>query len=392
MSTETPTAPTPRVRRAREIARTVSDVVRRLRALGIDPGTGPLGADDLEAALVAVDRGLSAVLAELQTASRARRTTLAAIVVELHDAGRSIRALRMAGRARPADAIDQSVTRLRNVSSTTGLLDRVCGEAAQCCGLSRVALSTVAESDWSVCRIHVEVDAASDDAGVPPELLAMAQEGTTPERAVLTSGRGIVVTPGSPGEATAPGAAATSPMAAVFSGSHVVVAIPVSTGVLGLLHGDHHPTDRPADDLDRDLLAAFARAFGQIYERTALQERLERQRRALVAALEAESAAAEQLGGAGFGLPGTGTADEDAEPPMVGPSGVNAAIDALLTPREHEVLELILAGASNSAIAERLVITTGTVKSHVKRVLRKLGAANRSEAISRYLDLGTGSS
>lgn len=202
----------------------------------------------------------------------------------------------------------------------------------------------------------------------------MSQDMAGIEREVLRTGDGVVVP-----------ADADTPMRQVFGSSHVVVPVPVSTGVLGLLHGDHHPTDRPADEVDRELLAAFGRAFGQIYERTALQERLDTQRRTLIAALQAETEAAEELGAAdfSFAVPGH-EPDADAVP---APRGSNAAIDALLTPREREVLELILAGASNGVIAERLVITTGTVKSHVKRVLRKIGAANRSEAISRYFEL-----
>lgn len=42
-------------------------------------------------------------------------------------------------------------------------------------------------------------------------------------------------------------------------------------------------------------------------------------------------------------------------------------------------------GQTNAAIADRLVISPATVKSHVKHVLRKLRAANRAEAVSRYL-------
>jgi DNA-binding NarL/FixJ family response regulator len=56
-----------------------------------------------------------------------------------------------------------------------------------------------------------------------------------------------------------------------------------------------------------------------------------------------------------------------------------------LTPRELEVLELMVSGARNQKIAEQLVITVGTVKSHVKHILRKLGAVNRSQAIAQYL-------
>jgi DNA-binding NarL/FixJ family response regulator len=37
--------------------------------------------------------------------------------------------------------------------------------------------------------------------------------------------------------------------------------------------------------------------------------------------------------------------------------------------------------------SSRLVISEGTVKSHVKQILRKIGAANRSEAIARYLGM-----
>ena len=65
--------------------------------------------------------------------------------------------------------------------------------------------------------------------------------------------------------------------------------------------------------------------------------------------------------------------------------GENPAIDALLTEREREVLQMMAAGLTNSAIAERLVIREGTVKSHVKHILRKIGAVNRAEAIARYL-------
>jgi DNA-binding NarL/FixJ family response regulator len=43
------------------------------------------------------------------------------------------------------------------------------------------------------------------------------------------------------------------------------------------------------------------------------------------------------------------------------------------------------AGATNALIARELFISEGTVKSHVKRILRKLNASNRAEAVSRYL-------
>ncbi|NJL38762.1 MAG: response regulator transcription factor [Leptolyngbyaceae cyanobacterium RM2_2_4] len=51
-----------------------------------------------------------------------------------------------------------------------------------------------------------------------------------------------------------------------------------------------------------------------------------------------------------------------------------------LTERELEVLELIVAGCSNAAIADRLYITVGTVKTHVRNILNKLCADDRTQA------------
>jgi LuxR family maltose regulon positive regulatory protein len=59
-----------------------------------------------------------------------------------------------------------------------------------------------------------------------------------------------------------------------------------------------------------------------------------------------------------------------------------------LSPRELEVLGLLAVGRSNQAIAAELVISLDTVKRHVTHILGKLGAANRTQAVSRARDLG----
>jgi DNA-binding NarL/FixJ family response regulator len=59
-----------------------------------------------------------------------------------------------------------------------------------------------------------------------------------------------------------------------------------------------------------------------------------------------------------------------------------------VTDREHQVLELMVSGCTNVVIAERLCITVGTVKTHVRNILAKLCADDRTEAAVRALRSG----
>jgi DNA-binding NarL/FixJ family response regulator len=64
------------------------------------------------------------------------------------------------------------------------------------------------------------------------------------------------------------------------------------------------------------------------------------------------------------------------------------ATDGALTPREVGVLRLVAAGNSNKEIAAQLSLTEVTVKSHVKNVLAKLGANDRTHAVAIALKRG----
>jgi DNA-binding NarL/FixJ family response regulator len=73
--------------------------------------------------------------------------------------------------------------------------------------------------------------------------------------------------------------------------------------------------------------------------------------------------------------------------PHDGPAAADPRLDAL-TAREREILVAIGLGWTNGEIAGRLVLSESTVKTHVGRVLAKIGARDRVQAVIFAYDLG----
>jgi DNA-binding NarL/FixJ family response regulator len=75
-------------------------------------------------------------------------------------------------------------------------------------------------------------------------------------------------------------------------------------------------------------------------------------------------------------------------PPEIAAQLADHAADDSLTPREIEVLRLIAEGSANKIVADRLSITEETVKAHVKNILSKLDANDRTHAVTIALKRG----
>ena len=63
-------------------------------------------------------------------------------------------------------------------------------------------------------------------------------------------------------------------------------------------------------------------------------------------------------------------------------------IDGALTPREREILSLVAEGCTNQRIADQLFVGVGTVKTHVHRIIAKLGVSDRTQAAVLAIRLG----
>ncbi len=75
-------------------------------------------------------------------------------------------------------------------------------------------------------------------------------------------------------------------------------------------------------------------------------------------------------------------AGKKAIPPEIAAQLANHLSDETLTAREIEILQQVAEGNRNRDIADRLFISEGTVKVHIKHIMEKLGASDRTQAIT----------
>jgi DNA-binding NarL/FixJ family response regulator len=177
---------------------------------------------------------------------------------------------------------------------------------------------------------------------------------------------------------------------AVFdSSSYAVAAIYPAGRPIGLVHADHGSTDRLVDTVDEQALSILAQAISRLFERTAARERLHQRQRTMHSMLQRMEATMAEITATGgnlvaASLPLTSNAGDTLDQ-----TASSGPPERQLTPREREILGLVVLGQSNHLIAQALVIAEETVKGHVKHILRKFGVANRSQLISAVMSRRT---
>lgn len=283
-------------------------------------------------------------------------------------------------------SVREALGLLHTVEDRSVLFDRAVRVLCDVCDFDRALLFRVDGSTVRLERIHVpgdprlETEVMRIGAEDPPRLTHMLVE----TEMVRQRGPVLVRDAGNDPRTHKP------LIVAGAVDSYVAAPIMPDGDVIGFLHADRQ-MGVPLDELDRDALFAFAEALGVMIARLTLHERLRTQQEQLRRMARQAEEVADGLARADLKMA--------LEPVRVEASGALSVLPpeqpgatSQLTRREFEVLKLLAEGMSNAAIAERLVVSPATVKSHVHRVLVKLGARNRAEATSRYLRMTSGPS
>jgi DNA-binding CsgD family transcriptional regulator len=332
----------------------------------------------LAAALVRAADDLAAAISRRHPP--APRTALVAQLQDIHELRCKLRGRGTARRLQAIARAHEGLERLRAVEDPGELLRRAAEETCRCCDLHRCIVARVDGGDWVLAHAHFQDDPAGAQAYADRLLRDHVSLDRSPLESEMIRRRTAVLLDDTAAQQSIVAARdAPAPLAA-----HVACPVVVGERVIAFIYaggGDHG-----VDALDRDALRWFADGIADLYERAVLTDRLRTQRDHVRQMATSATAVMTELCDADIELRISTNDDSaiasSATTVFVAPE---RRLESLLTPREMEVLALMAAGASNADVADRLVIAEGTVKSHVKHILRKLRAANRAEAVARYL-------
>jgi DNA-binding CsgD family transcriptional regulator len=237
--------------------------------------------------------------------------------------------------------LNQALHELRGAASIEELADAIPYQSVQL-GYERALFSWVDDEHWVPRSAHVLSNGpqarALLDAGSPPYLHVRDLF----EVEVVRGRRPILVK-------NAEGNPRVHPRLQEVNHSHDYVAAPVVAlgHVAAFVHLDRNLDSGTTDEFDRDLLAALCQGIGLMLDH-------------LLASSPQGS---------------------------VIPQSLTSSWPVALTVREREVLQLVAAGCTNADIGARLFLGEETVKTHLKKLMRKLGVSNRAQAGALYASL-----
>jgi DNA-binding CsgD family transcriptional regulator len=335
----------------------------------------------------ALAHAVEAVTGQLSRASAERDMaawqTLVALQTQLHQSRVFLRDAALAQRNNAMVAVRESLERLRCLSSVDQLVERLPDEVSSL-GFRRTLVSRVDGGLWTARAAFVEHDEGLANLLVEAGSIEPTRLTTRLLETELVRRRKpmIIRDPRS-------NPRMHQKLGAV-SQTYCYVAAPVIAGesVIGFLHADEYLGSRTMDDFCRDLLAMFTEGVGHAVERIVYYERLQAIRGVLDNYTRGVSDQVGEFVAADVELSSSHVnPSQPSAPRPMAPVDAGLRDDGMpgsLTRREQEILRHMASGATNSQIATRLVLSEGTVKSHVKHILRKLGAVNRAQAVTRY--------
>lgn len=347
-----------------------------LRRDDLLPARGPLEPDDVVGALAAAR---AAICHDLRSGSVShdRRPHLATALVHLGQVRVAIREAEAAARTAANRRLSTLLDRLRTVVSVSELIEALPGALADL-GYDRVMVSQLLQGRWLPLTTYVRdnPDQADEMIAIGRDV-ALRVDPRLAEYDMLDRKRPILIL-----DTLSNGRVHPDLLALTDVRSYVGAPIVVDTGVAGFLHADCTYSGRRIDPSDALLLATAGEVLAFALEKAVLTRRLQRITDLVRDPDEELAVRIEQVheSGPGFTFPTSDTA-----------TGTRATARALsprlrhLSPRELQVLHYLAEGASNTSIAIQMGIAETTVKTHVKHVIRKSGAANRAEAIALYL-------
>jgi DNA-binding CsgD family transcriptional regulator len=365
-----------------ELGTRLGDATARAQALlgRSADGHAAAGAGETERLRELID-GLTARLATLRGGDAGR-------LVGEQEAARARLHARFQARFDALDRARGAVDELRRLTSPTTMLTRAPEELCGASAFQRSLLSLVGEGQMLTQAAHFAGDRAGAEAALARlQAQPLRLEHPLIETEMLRRRRATIVAD------AAVHARVDQGMLEVM-GWRAYAAAPLVVGgrVIGVLHADRG-RQQELDVLDRDVLWEFTSALAQAYESASLRRALRHEREQMRSFLGWLGARSGELTDAPIRLatvartPRASTSTF-AEAALPGSRRDDRTVfEGLLTRRELDVVRLLADGCSNRAIAEALVISDGTVKFHVNRILRKLRVANRAQAVSRYLRL-----